>query len=576
MPIAYGTNPVAPKAKKLVNPTPAVLNQWVDVLTAGMQYEEAPPELGEGAVQRNHTGWRDLTELIAGKGLFILNPAGKRIDFCDPLDINRDPKLVDEQLQDMLQASVEGRLFARHKDTGRIMQVQTTRVDENNCMLKISKESDEIPEVHGDILDAAQPMPKPKKPSFLTRFLAFFRVKEARAEVEAYDHAKERYDAFKEGSVNLPPKKEVDPEAEFRTEEEQPQNDQDGVNAGKQEPERSLKPYHAKNIQDFNSRMLNATFMNYAKAPKDGPVQPTLDQFAVLAIMAIAAEDMEITAKQRVNSLSGTETVKIKNNPEKDYVKALYNDFFGNQYDKHHSSIKAFENEGGVAVNRALRAINEEGDYKPLAQILGKGLLLNNKQIRDQRTFSDWFNCLAMVGHTALSLINSNEQLKQEVMKVLGDSKKEIDTATAAKNISDLRAEAMILHKDMVFKFGAYNPKGDPLNLSTNKALSTVCQFCALEVDLASKKLDFANTKYVDSKYMHQVNDMMADDPMLEAFRGRRDNPANPSRNREAELLDPVKMTTFFGKAINRNEQMSQIQKDNVPQNQMENIIAMN
>ena len=81
------------------------------------------------AFGEQETGWKNITEARENKALFVLDTVGNRAIFCKNLTIHASTAEMQEQILEMMHASAEGRLFIRERETGMLMQLNTSQLD---------------------------------------------------------------------------------------------------------------------------------------------------------------------------------------------------------------------------------------------------------------------------------------------------------------------------------------------------------------------------------------------------------------------------------------------------------------
>lgn len=164
MPERYNTQPVAPQKKDPVDQ--ALQARWM----AGVI----------DAVNKENTGWDSLVQAARGGALVMVDDQFNRTPVLTggiPRDMGK--------LQPIIQASAEGRLFLKHKDSGQLMQMQHQEPGAQYPM-SLSTPLDRVP---------GEPLTKPEAPSMWTYIVAFFfRSSKSAKLVEKYEKDLTRYE----------------------------------------------------------------------------------------------------------------------------------------------------------------------------------------------------------------------------------------------------------------------------------------------------------------------------------------------------------------------------------------------
>lgn len=526
------------------------------------------------AVNPRESGWSNFTEAMQNNGLFILDSDNNRINFCKPVALGVGDDAAVQQIQEMMQAGAEGRLFLRLKDTDLVMQLKTQTLTQDECNLEMSAAVRDIPGVEG-ISEAAQPaLEKPESPSILAHIIAFFAPNsEYGKQVAAYKAAKARYNDFRAGFAKLPEPKAVSAPAvnevagqnvQLQNEGIQPENQEqleNKVQQGEQQkdqeyPSRGLNPYSEENVKAAADSMTLDEKTVAKVLPENCPLQYNGKQLGTLAAMAMGNPDLHVTSARTGE--------KVFNKPD-----VYYKEVVGNRYLQNLPTSKTAAGlnlASRSAVYSALKSVTETGDYSKLAKIIACGLKQNNKMLQEQKELSDIYTGYANLGARAMKIMNANEELKQAVMDQLGpDAEQQIKIAKAAKNISDLRVKAMKVYHKMekdFHVFGDVRTYDDDGKVIMNKRaaatyttadIALIALANNIDLDMNFKKFELDGNKYAEPK---EINDIVNDYARTEVM-----SDFLKQENRGELFKDPLKMKELYGAATDELKDSRELKK---------------
>ena len=310
---------------------------------------------------------------------------------------------------------------------------------------------------------------------------------------------------------------------------------------------RGLEPHDPTNIISF----LNRLAYNEENLPANKVIGINGEKMGALVAMAMASSDLSYRTMQ-----NGQE-VRIHNDPDVNYEKIVCNHYIQNG--RLASELKPFVRTGERTVGKALREA-EAGDFSKLGKIIADGLTQNNKMLQAQRKLTDTYTAYATLGDKLLQMMDGNEKLKEAVMNQLGNDPKQINMAKAAKNISDLRLDALDTKNAMESQIDLYVTKvingkemTVPVSLRSNEEMALIGQACNIEVLMNFQQFDLATTNYSDPKTVQESIRNLSNSDELTAFRCGTD--------RKAVLDDPVKMQALFNKAVDSFEKQRNLQQ---------------
>lgn len=501
----------------------------------------------EDAVNEAETGWKDFAEALKNHGLFVLDNEKNQVIFCTHQGGNREHET--KQIRAMAQASAEGRLFVRAKDTGMLMQLRTKALSFENCELELSEQVREIPGVQ-NLIEAIQ---KPEKPSIWARIAAWF------APNSKYGQKVAAYDNYMAGLVKLPEQPVVAREPDLnevarqRSVEEENnvvqqaqqsviaqqkdnvllnENEQQNENEQPKENEQQGQEYPKYGLKKYSKEGVEAGLarMNFGQAgvkevhkllPADSPFRFNGKELGLLVAMTMASPELSFSLRksekkdenknenQNENQNEKKIVVKYENDPD-----VTYSDYVGEYLVKanpFNPMTKSYFSAAQRAVGAAFRQA-ATGDCDKLANIIAVGLTQNNKMLQNQQELSDLYTAYAEIGQMAIKLMNSNEQLKKAVMAKLGpDADQQIKIANTAKNISDFRVKAMESYQKIMKSIHLFNvenikdvngnvigTKKTPIVTYKNEEIAQVALLCDIEMDMNFKKIDLKNSKFAD------------------------------------------------------------------------------
>jgi hypothetical protein len=148
-------------------------------------------------------------------------------------------------------------------------------------------------------------------------------------------------------------------------------------------------------------------------------------------------------------------------------------------------------------------------------------------------------------------MLNDNKQLKQATLDALNGDTKQLEMANAAKNINNLRVEAMPLYEKMLTEFGQtvqkrtwdkvtgeQKMKTDNAVLGSRADLAKVIQLCNIEVEMNKGEFNLQTTEYAQNGVVDKYNEELQKSDRLFSLL------ADP--NRVEKLKDPLKMKDLF------------------------------
>lgn len=310
---------------------------------------------------------------------------------------------------------------------------------------------------------------------------------------------------------------------------------------------RGLKPYNEKNLLVAFSHM---TYKNES-IPKntlgiDGAAM------GMLVTMALASPDLSIKMKE------GT----LQNDPDVTYAKAIGH-YMDNVAIAKKGRTGGFLSKAKNAVIEGMEAAQNSGDYSKLGKLVAQGLIQNNKMLMGFKQLNDHFSTYATIGTRVLDMLNANEQLKQATLAALGGDTKQLDMANAAKNINNLRVEAMPLYEKMLKQFsqtvekrtwdkvtGEEKMKTDDAILGSREDLAKVTQLFSIEVDMNAGIFNLQTTEYAQNGVVGKYNEELQKSDSLYSLM------TDP--NRVEKLKDPMTMKNLFVQAAAERKQFDQ------------------
>ena len=546
MPINYGREQTVPEVKNPIEFSSDIMQNWLGTARQAVK--------GEGA-DIKPTGWEKLSDMMAGKALFILDEDLKQVTFMNP-DFLGDQENALEQMRQIMQASVDGRLFIRDTE-GMMMQLKTTQNEEMSFTLDLSLKLNKIAGVSGDVLSTVKSPVKPARPSLLTYILGLFWDKYTR-QVEDYREKLAHYEGYQKGQVKVLPsaeeryKKQQEAEkADLKDNEYVERHKKmNAALAGEEKAihaKEGLKPYAKNDIEIAFKNM--ATEQKYI--PENSPIKLTPETMGVLVTLALASPDLTIKATQTNKETKEKVVIDRKNKPEEMYPRVM--DCYVKNLQVTGSPINFVK----AARNAVTAALNDAavGDYTKLGKLVADGLKLNNKLMQNQQELSNTFTVQAELGNKALKIMKNNPQLKTAVEQQLGEKSKVLDGVRAAKNISDLRVEATVAQRNLVSAFSSMTYQGN------NKDVSTVAQAYFVEFEMKQGTLDLESSPYKDPTMKDTMNNELELSPVFKELR-------EDKINRSFAITDGKTMVQNYNKAI--------LQKEHPPIQQNANVPTMN
>ena len=522
------------------------------------------------AVNQAETGWRDFTEALENRGLFMLDNDQNQIIFCLPQGRSRNQDQNTQQLRAMIQASAEGRLFVRNHETGLLMQLRAKTLTDQNCELELSEPVSEIPGVQ-DLIPALQ---APEAPSIWARIAAWF------APNSKYGQKVAAYDSYVAGIVKLP-EEQVDSERdmidelggrhqeeekvvadsreaqqqenELQQENEQQkelpkENEQPANKQENEHPTFGLKKYSKKVLENCFVRMTysqKAANDAQKSIPETSPVRFDGKELGLLVVMAMASPELSFTSKKSGN--------KHVSNPD-----TTYKSFVGShlvQGNPLSPETKAFTMVAQRLVGAALKQA-ATGNYEKLAKIIADGLTHNNKFLQSQKELSDLYTGCAEMGQMMIKLMDKNDDLKKAVMDQLGADTKQIHIANTAKNISDFRVDAMKTYQEMMKTINLFvdsdikdskgkviGQKHTPIVQYEVTDIAKVALLSKIEMDMNFGKINLEDSQFANPDEAKNIVKDYGTSDVLNAFQW--------DANRGALLQNPKKMMDLFDAATN-------------------------
>ena len=522
------------------------------------------------AVNKAQTGWKDFTEALENRGLFMLDNVQNQIIFCLPQGKNRNQEQENQQIRDMMQASVEGRLFVRNHETGMLMQLRAKTLTDQECELELSKQVREIPGVQ-DLMPVLQ-APAPEAPSILARIVAWF------APNSKYGQKVAAYDSYVAGLVKLPEeqvaserdmidelggrhreeeKADADSrEAQQQENELQQENEQqkelpkeNEQPANKQEndyPTFGLKRYSKQGLEGCFTRMAfskKAAEDAQKNIPDTSPVRFDGKELGLLVVMAMANPELSVTSKRSGN--------KHVNDPD-----TTYSEFVGShllQGNPLSPETTGFRMAATRLVGMALKQA-ADGNYEKLAKIIADGLTHNNKFLQSQKELSDLYTGCAEMGQMMIKLMDKNDDLKKAVMAQLGADTKQIHIANTAKNISDFRVDAMKTYQEMMKTINLFvdsdikdsngkviGQKHTPIVQYEVTDIAKVALLSKIEMDMNFGKINLEDSQFAKPDEAQNIVKDYGTSAVLDGFQW--------DVNRGAILQNPNKMKDLFDAA---------------------------
>ena len=161
--------------------------------------------------------------------------------------------------------------------------------------------------------------------------------------------------------------------------------------------------------------------------------------------------------------------------------------------------------------------------------------------------------------------MQENPQLGNAVIDYLGeDAEKQLNMASAARNISELRADAMEAYERMIKDFHVMSDvktydknnnlvmKKRPATTYSIQDVTRVALLSDIEVDMNSGEFDLENSKFADPDTIKNIIDDYAHSQVLDKFLW--------DTNRGDVLKDPVQMKVLFAAATD-DEKMQEYLK---------------
>ena len=324
----------------------------------------------------------------------------------------------------------------------------------------------------------------------------------------------------------------------------------EGVQNEQKQPEtitRGLKPYDAHVVSQAMSHM---TYEEKTVPQNTLGIDGT--KLGMLVTMALASPDLSIKMKDG----------PLKNNPDDTYKKVIGHYKDNVAIDKK-GRTGGFLSKAKNAVIEGMEAAQNSGDYSKLGKLVAQGLTQNNKMLMGCRQLDDRFTTYATIGTRMLDLLNINADLKKATLEALGGDSKQLDMANAAKNINNLRVEAMPLYENMLKQFGqtvekrtwdkttgAEKMKTDDAIIGNQTDLAKVTQLFSIEVDMNAGNFNLQTTEYAQNGVVEKYNEALQKSDSLYSLM------TDP--NRVEKLKDPMAMKNLFVQAATERKLFDQ------------------
>ena len=130
MPYTYYADATAPEANNPIAFNSSAMKEWIHTAREAVKGDAQNP---------TPTGWTKLSDMMSGKGLFMLNDKLDTITFVNP-DFMGNPEQAMEQMKEVMQASADGRLYMRNSKDGMLMQLKTAQNPDQSYNLTMSVE----------------------------------------------------------------------------------------------------------------------------------------------------------------------------------------------------------------------------------------------------------------------------------------------------------------------------------------------------------------------------------------------------------------------------------------------------
>ena len=482
-----------------------------------------------------------------------------------------------EDKRRLFEASQENQLFYYDPSLGKnggMRQIYTKTVDLENgkkdLKLLVTEDVKDLPTRVED---------EPKAPTWWTYVKAFFRVKSARQEVEAYDreladynHSKAQAECFKnvrsaklsEGThpqssckaakaertqrikdyeANLP-KKQVAPKNAVK-----PKEAYDGkLPYEKVIPTPGLKEYNKQGVEMCFARM----------TPKENQVPKndlSINALKMGALISMAVGSPDLTVKLS----DGTE--------EANFPDANYDKIVGNRYIKNSPISRKsaeFLTSAYNAVTQALEAANND-DFEQLGKLVAEGLIQNNRVLKAHKQLTDVYTAFAQLGGIVLDIMRDNPNLEDAVRAHLGDdADKQFNMANAARNIAELRVDAMKIYQKMGNDFhlmserrtevnGKEVIKKSPIVDYSVGDVTKIALLSSIEVDMNAGKFDLENSQFADpDTIFYIIKDYEQSEVMQEFLL---------DEHRAEIVSNPIQMQNLFNAATDHMKDLLALKK---------------
>lgn len=517
----------------------------------------------------NLNGWENLEHAMENGGLKIADKDGKVTDVNGYWSFKNNEFSASEE---MVQASLEGRLFVVNSDDQSVRQIKAVRANVGGYEVKAGRAMSKMPSVvngeqpvedqpsvedaeEKEFFEKKKQKPaakkrivlnapknedrKPERPSLWVRIVhAIFGG--YKKEMAAYKKALQEYEN-KQRQGNEP----VDADT-AQAEEKKSQ-----VEAKKQP--HTLVPHEEKNVNQFLTYTKDLTEKMY-DVSITSKVYMEEKQFAALAVMALASPDLKI-------DIEGKHQVEVrKNTPERYFKKALEGNYEEREVGTDRSITTGFIREGARAVSEAIKKA-DNGDMSDLTKLIVDGVKMNNKMIQAQKPINDNFSRGVELNAQAMFVAGKDTALLENVMKELGDE--ELQKMEVFFNIDKMRKAALESQQNLV---DMYSGKKEMDKQAEKKALVNVIHFSAVEKQFIAGTLDMGT--YADETRINEINETLAKNEGVQLS----------GEDLVAMVKDPDKMATLYTNAIENAQngkvsgnEMSlnkELKKDTVKQNE--------
>ena len=501
-----------------------------------------------------------------GDDLVRFSGAGSTIERFDIEDKRR-----------LFEASQENQLFYYDPSLGKnggMRQIYTKTVDlengEKDLKLLVTEDIHNLP------TRVEEP---PKEPTWWTYVKAFFRITSARQEVAAYDreladynHSKAQAECFKnvrkaklnEGSNPESPCKAAKAERTQRIKEYEanlPKKQAAPTTVVKQKEAYDGKlPYEKAipipGLKEYNKQGVEMCFARMT--PKENQVpknELSINALKMGALISMAVGSPDLTVKLS----DGTEETNF---PDVNYDKIVGGKYMKNNPISRKSN--GFLTSAYNAVTQALEAANDD-DFEQLGKLVAEGLIQNNRVLKAHKQLTDVYTGFAQLGGVILDIMRDNPNLEDAVRAHLGDNAdKQFNMANAARNIAELRVEAMEIYQKMGKDFhlmsehkrevnGKEVIKKMPIVDYSVGDVTKVALLSSIEVDMNAGKFDLENSQFADpDTIFYIIKDYEQSEVMHEFLL---------DEHRAEIVSNPIQMQNLFNAATDHMKDLLALKK---------------